>query len=245
MPVHMGIGNRIRAARERLGMSREALAYQSDVSWSAIAQIESGRRTNVRPRTLAALAGTLGVTIDYLVSGAAESSPMLEHRALLYETESDFDALATPFVEEALQRSEAVFVIARSERIRRLRRRLGPAAKHVEFAVRGEFYTTPVEVLGRFREFNDRSLRAGAPWIRFLGEPVWEGDVRLWARFESLLNLVFSAAPVTAACSYSVSELGPEIVKQARATHPHCIERAGLYVNESYLDPSSFVLGGA
>src|SRR5437588_5770780 len=147
--VETGIGQRLRASRERAGMSREALAFHASVSWSAIAQIESGRRINVRPRTLSALAGALGVTIDYLVSGSAQSVPMLDHRALLYETEPDFYALATPFVEQAIERSEAAFVVTRPERIRRLRRGLGSAAKRVEFAVRGEFYTTPGEVLAR------------------------------------------------------------------------------------------------
>ena len=35
------IGHSLRAARARAGFTREALAYHSGVSWSAIAQIES------------------------------------------------------------------------------------------------------------------------------------------------------------------------------------------------------------
>jgi transcriptional regulator with XRE-family HTH domain len=247
--VEMGIGHRVRASRHRAGLSRDALAFRAGVSSSAIAQIESGRRANVRPTTLSALAGALGVTIDYLVSGSAPSRPMFDHRALLYATESDFYEVAIPFLEEAVERSEAIFVATRPERIRRLRRVLGPTAKRVEFIERTAFYTTPAKALEHYRAFMEGSLNGGATWIRALGEPVWtgpaEGDVRLWARFESLLNLLFSAAPVTMACPYDTSELTPEIIEQARATHPHTVEQAELRASGNYLDPSVFVLGGS
>ena len=59
---------------ERLGWTREALAFHSGLSWSAIAQVESGRRTNLRPSTLAALSRPLGVSIDYLVDGGQLAS---------------------------------------------------------------------------------------------------------------------------------------------------------------------------
>src|SRR5438445_8615473 len=83
-----GLGARVRAARQRRGWSREALAFHSGISWSAIAQVESGRRTNVRPSTLHALALALGVTIDYLVAGRSVAAPMMEHQALLYATDA-------------------------------------------------------------------------------------------------------------------------------------------------------------
>jgi DNA-binding XRE family transcriptional regulator len=41
-PEDSGIGTRVRAARGRLGWSREALAFHSEISWSSVAQIESG-----------------------------------------------------------------------------------------------------------------------------------------------------------------------------------------------------------
>src|SRR4051812_43245566 len=81
------IGTRVRAARERLGWRREELAFRSGVSWSAIAQVESGRRRNMRPGTLSALGEALGVTTDYLVRGGPASPAMFQHRALLYDTD--------------------------------------------------------------------------------------------------------------------------------------------------------------
>src|SRR5437660_10647077 len=84
------IGGRVRSARERLGWTRETLAFHSGLSWSAIAQVESGRRTNLRPRTLAALSRPLGLSIDYLVRGTPSPSAMLTHSAFPYRTDDQF-----------------------------------------------------------------------------------------------------------------------------------------------------------
>src|SRR5687767_203826 len=101
-----GIGRRIRASRARLGWTREELAVRSGMSWSAIAQVESGRRANPRPTTLSALAGALGVSIDYLVDGGPVATPMLEHRALIYGSDDDFAATTSDFLREGIKRAE-------------------------------------------------------------------------------------------------------------------------------------------
>src|SRR3954462_14947268 len=106
-PEDSGIGARVRAARERLGWSREALAFHSEISWSGVAQVESGRRRNLRPATLTALAGALGVTVDYLLLGGPASPAMLEHRALPYRTGEELLNAARPFLATGVERSEA------------------------------------------------------------------------------------------------------------------------------------------
>ena len=248
MPDHkevIEIGKRLRATRGRLGLTREALAFHSGVSWSAIAQIESGRRTNVRPDTLVALTRVLGVTLDYLVAGRTAGT-MLDHRVLLYETEPEFFATATPFLEQGVERSDAVIAVTSKRCIARLRRQLGPVAKQIRFADRDRWYTTPDRALDGYRRFILQSLEGGAPWIRILGEPVWSGrsesDLRLWVRYESLLNLVFSSYPVTALCPYDSSELDTEVVKHACVTHPHIVKRDVLSPNRDYAEPGAFLL---
>src|SRR5258708_25386402 len=71
------IGESLKTARARLGWSRVALAFHSGVSWSAIAQIESVRRQDVRLSRLAALADALGASLDYLPGSPAALSPHL------------------------------------------------------------------------------------------------------------------------------------------------------------------------
>src|SRR6202043_3822709 len=95
-----GIGARVRAARERLGWTREALAFHSGLSWSAVAQVESGRRTNLRPSPLAALSRPLGVSIDYLIDGSQSPPTMLDHSAFRYDADDQFATTMGAFLAE-------------------------------------------------------------------------------------------------------------------------------------------------
>jgi transcriptional regulator with XRE-family HTH domain len=234
------------AARERLGWSREALAFHSGISWSGIAQVESGRRRNLRPGTLSALAGALGVTIDYLVGGGRASTAMLDHKALVYGADDELADTAGPFLKEGVERSEAVLAITTRQNLELLRERLGPAAQSVEFVESTTWLTTPVAALDGFRAFSTASLEGGVPWVRILGEPIWAGrseaEVHSWTRFESLLNLVFASWPMTVLCPYDERSAEPEIVRQARLTHPHTIGRGSTPSSSDYTDPGGFVL---
>jgi transcriptional regulator with XRE-family HTH domain len=234
------------AARQRLGWNREALAFHSGISWSGIAQIESGRRRNLRPDTLSALAGALGVTIDYLVGGGSARTVMFDHKALLYGAEDELADTAGPFLKEGVARSEAMLAVTTKENIELLRAQLGPAAKRVDFVESEAWYTTPASALEGFKAFSNAKLEAGAPWVRILGEPIWAGrpdaEVRLWTRYESLLNLAFASWPVTIVCPYDEGSVHPEIVKQAHLTHPHTIGHDGTTVSEAYAGPGGFTL---
>jgi transcriptional regulator with XRE-family HTH domain len=227
-------------------MTREALAFHSGLSWSAIAQVEAGRRTNVRPRTLQSLARALGVTIDYLVSGGGAPTPMLVHRALLYSTESEFLDVCVPFLTQGVERGEAVLAVTTDANLALLRGRLGEAAHAIELAGRDGWYRTPTIAVHRYREFLTRKLDSGAAWVRILGEPPWSGrpkrQLPLWVRYESMLNLVFAGEPVSVLCPYDKRELGDEIQGQATATHPETIGRNGTLGSPDYVDPLELVL---
>lgn len=241
-----GIGRRLRAARDRCGWNREALAFHSGISWSAIAQVESGRRRNLRPGTLVALAGALGVTIDYLVTGRSPGVPMLEHRALVYGSDSEFLSAAVPFLAEALERSEAAIVVTGERNSGLLRDALGPQAERVEFAEQASWYRSPVAALAGYRAFLNASLDAGAPWVRVIGEPVWVGrsepEARLWTRYEAMLNLVFSAEPATVLCPYDTRTAGADALDHAGITHPQIVDGCALATSPEYADPTGFVL---
>src|SRR5579863_10539426 len=98
-----GIGRRLRAARDRRGWTREALAFHSGVSWAAIAQVESGRRRLPRPSTLAALSHALGISIDYLVDGSMARTTMLDHSVFPYRNDDRFQATAGSFLAEGIE----------------------------------------------------------------------------------------------------------------------------------------------
>jgi transcriptional regulator with XRE-family HTH domain len=242
----MGIASRLRAARERRGFSREALAYHSGVSWSAIAQVEAGRRTNVRPRTLLALADALGLSIDYLVGGWPRGASMLEHGVLLYDTDAAFVASAAPFLARAIERSEPTLAVTSTANIKSLQKELGTQASAVSFADHRTWYRTPTHALNRYERFLTEAIDAGAMWVRILGEPVWAGrsepQVWSWACYESLLNLVFRDAPATVLCPYDTRKLDAKVLDHARATHSHAVERGAMISNPKYTEPGMFVL---
>src|SRR5207245_991979 len=123
-----------------------------------------------------------------------------------YGTDDHFRTRMEPFLANGIERSEAVLAVTTAANIELLREHLGKAAGQVEFVDASAWYTTPIAALDAYRAFTDAKLERGAPWVRIVGEPVWagrsDGEVRLWTRYESLLNLVFSPYPLTVVCPY-------------------------------------------
>ena len=64
----------------------------------------------------------------------------------------------------------------------------------------------------------------------------------VWTRYESLVNLVFAAWPVTFICTYDERSQDPAIARQACLTHPHTIGREGMVDSSDYADPGGFAL---
>lgn len=246
MDMDAAIPRRLLAARRRLSWSREVLAYHSGVSWSAISQIEAGRRTNPRPRTLAALARALGVTVDYLVGEGP--TMLLAHRALVYGSDDEFLQAIVPFVLEGVEGSEALLVVSSAANLESLEARLGSRASGITFADSRDWYTTPLATVTAYRSFAHDMLDEGIPWIRIVGEPLWsnrtQGEVALWATFESMFNLIFGAIPLTLLCTYDSRSADDSILGVARATHPHLVRAAQPEPNDAFVDPERFVLEG-
>ena len=196
-----GIGARVRAARERLGWSREALAFHAGISWSAIAQVESGRRTDLRPSTLVALARPLGVSIDYLVGGTTR-----RRRCSTISTSTTARKVTSrrrwgPFWRKGVERSDAVLAVTTLPNIGLLREHLGKQARKVEFVDSSYFLSTPVAALEAFRAFLRRpNLTVGATWVRILAEPRWAGadtEMRLGLATSRSCNSCSPDAPMT------------------------------------------------
>jgi transcriptional regulator with XRE-family HTH domain len=240
------LGERVVAARRRLGWTREALAVNSGLSWAAVSQIESGRRPNPRADTLFGLAGALGVSVDYL-TGRPSPAQMLDHHALIYETDDEFAGPVTALLAEAVDSGDAAFAVTTAEHVEMLKETLGGAAKRVQFAESGEFYSKPVTALGAYRRFVTSGIAAGSRWVLIVGEPVWPaGDgmhTRRWEGYESGINLVFASMPVTLVCPYDASSLPDEIMATARETHPKTMSGEDALPSADYRDPIDFIFG--
>jgi len=219
------LGANLRSARERVGWSREALAYHSGLSWSAIAQMESGRRKEVRVSSLMALATALGVSVDYLVGGSATISPrLLGHSALIYGSEEGYLASALPFLVDGISRSEAVMAVPSKRQGDLLRDALGDDTRHVEFRDASEWYRALDSASSGYMAFAMERFARGAPWIRILGDAVWAGRSKAesaeWFRYEETINLAFASAPASILCSYDGRSLPDAVLAHARRTHP-------------------------
>jgi transcriptional regulator with XRE-family HTH domain len=227
-------------------MSREQLAVDSGLSWSAITQIEAGRRQNPRADTLGALAAALGVTVEYLLGRNGPTSPLLDHRALIYLDVADFVETAAPFLQDGLASGDATLVVTDPENADGLREHLGDAAEEIRFADWQTWYRSPRDALVGYRQFATQALDAGASWVRIIGEPVWAGrtpeELQPWMRYEALLNLSFAPLPMTLACPYKETALDQTIVENARATHYRCLERGHSTTNHDFADPAEHFL---
>ncbi|MEA2842505.1 MAG: hypothetical protein QOJ69_176 [Actinomycetota bacterium] len=239
-----GVAATLRARRERLGWSRETLAHHSGVSWSAIAQIESGRRKDIRLSSLSALATALGVTVDRLVSGrSAVLAPMLDHRVLMYGSDDEFVAGASQFFVEGIRRSEPMLAVTTAAHAQILRDALGSESRHIEFADTSEWYRTPATAVAGYRRFLEE--HCDESWLRIIGEPAWLGrspaEVKVWTRYESLINLSFAAAPATIVCAYD-TRLPADSLTEARHTHPMLHTDGAAVFSPSFRHPEDLLL---
>jgi len=219
------------------------------VSASAIAQIESGRRREVRLSSLVALADALTVSVDYLIgTGGVIPPPLLRHSLLTYGSEDEFQAATTPFLAQGIERSEPVLAVTTPSRIELLRDSLDAIAGDVEFADSIAWLTSPNDALDRFRTFVKQKLEAGATWIRILGEPIWAGrsdaEIVAWTRFESLFNLAFASMPISVVCPYDTRAVSEEVVANAHRTHPVVAHGTEAIENPEYRAAEEFLLGG-
>jgi transcriptional regulator with XRE-family HTH domain len=241
------IGASLKAARARLGWSRETLAHHSGVSWSAIAQIESGRRKDVRLTTLAALAKALGVSVDYLIGSATATAPqLLEHRLLTYGSDEEYLAAAIPFFAEGMERSDSLLAVTTEEQIGLLRDSLADRAGHIEFADSAEWYRSPGTAMDGYRTFVNEKLEAGVAWIRIIAEIApgsrSNAEIPAWTRYESLVNLAFASSPTSFICTYDDRSWPADVIADARRTHPELTDGTTAAVNLEYRGPEDFLI---
>jgi transcriptional regulator with XRE-family HTH domain len=240
------IGAVLRLARGRVGWSREALAYHSGVSGAAIAQIESGRRQDIRLSTLTGLAGALGVSVDYLAGRPTAAPALFQHRVVTYGSDEAFLAAASPFLSDGVEESHWLLAVTTPAKEALLRDSLGDRAACVEFADWENWYRSPRHALDNYGAFVSQKSEAGAVWIRVVAEAAWandtEAEIREWTRYESLVNLVFASSPATILCTYDERTFPGEVLASARQTHPELVHGHDASPSRAYQAPEDYLL---
>jgi transcriptional regulator with XRE-family HTH domain len=241
------IGDALRTARARVGWSRETLAHHSGISWSAIAQIEAGRRKDVRLTSLSALAGALGVSVDYLIGTPTTMTPQLfEHQAAIHGSDDAFLAAASPFLAEGAQQSHCLLAVMSPAKAALVRDCLGDRSERVEFADWEDWYRSPQQALARYAAFVTQKCESGAVWIRVVAEAAWAAgtgdELATWNRYESLVNLTFASSPATILCTYDERSFPPEAIADARRTHPQLTCGEEATASPTYRAPEDYLL---
>jgi transcriptional regulator with XRE-family HTH domain len=241
------IGASLKAARERLGWSREALAYHSGVSWSAIAQIETGRRNDVRLSSLTALAEALDVSVDYLIGPPRTTPDLLQHRLLSYASDDEFLTGAVPYLVAGVEQAHSVLVVTTPQVTDSLRDTLVDHREQIEFADWVDWYRSPRDALRRYAAFVAEKCNAGAVWITVVADAGWSGqskaEVAAWTRYESLVNLTFASSPATLVCTYDERRHSPDAIAEAHQTHREILHGDVAVTSEAYRAPADFLLG--
>jgi anti-sigma regulatory factor (Ser/Thr protein kinase) len=148
------------------------------------------------------------------------------HEAYLYCGEGDFVEQIAPFVMDGIAAGEPTLVMVSGPKINALRERIGTAGDGlVEYRDMQIVGANPARIIPAWDEFAASGARAGRLPMRGVGEPIWpgRGAVQLeechW--HEALINRAFAHVEgFWLICPYDTDGLDPEVVRQARTTHP-------------------------
>jgi len=146
------------------------------------------------------------------------------HQAFFYEDDDVFLNATERFVREGLAGGEPILVVLTRSKLESLRAALGADASDVQFADMDEVGSNPARIIPLWRTFVDSVGPGGSS--RGIGEPV--SSSRIGAALaecqvhEELLNLAFDGGPTFwLVCPYDASSLEPQVLKEARHSHPY------------------------
>ncbi|MBO1753208.1 sensor histidine kinase [Actinotalea sp. BY-33] len=154
----------------------------------------------------------------------ARTASTYRHEALLWDHLDAFLALAVPFVQEAVTAGQPVLLALTDTLWLPLREELGTAADltlHVDMT---ELGGNPGRIIPAWLDFVRRHGTPGVE-LRGIGEPIWVGrrpvEVSEGQLHEALLNAALTpSTPLWLLCPYDASRLDPEVLAEARRSHP-------------------------
>ncbi len=161
---------------------------------------------------------------SHTVLPTGAGAPGFRHEACFYAGAAGFVEAIRPFILDGLGSGDAVLVVVGAAKIDLLRAALGPAATEVAFADMADVGRNPARIIPAWRRFLTES-QSGGRGVRGVGEPVHPGwspaELTECHRHESLMNLAFAGgAAWTLVCPYDIGALAPDVVADARRTHP-------------------------
>ncbi|MGV9457197.1 anti-sigma factor RsbA family regulatory protein [Streptomyces sp. NPDC003635] len=162
---------------------------------------------------------------------------VFEHPALFYRTEQEYTHQTVSFLRKGLANSEPVAVAVPGPNLELIRTGLGADAEDVLLLDMTEVGRNPGRIIPKvLRAFADAHPEGR---VRIIGEPIWAGrsavEYPACAQHEAVINAAFDGRPVTILCPYDEVRLEPDVIADARITHPTVISGDGREeISEAY-----------
>ncbi|HTA03732.1 MAG TPA: sensor histidine kinase [Streptosporangiaceae bacterium] len=157
------------------------------------------------------------------------------HAAWLYHAHAEYLGGIRDFVQAGLACNEPVFVVVPGSQLPGDWLPRGPS---VTVADMRELGGNPARLIPALRAFADRFPGRR---VRYLGEPAWAersgAELLEAARHESLLNLAFADAQISALCLYNATDLAAAVLADACGAHPTLGNGDGERANADYCGP--------
>jgi len=161
--------------------------------------------------------------VDEDVRGDTGVQERFAHEAVFYEGAGEHARALLPFLREGLEADEPMLVALLPDVTAELRDELGDAGRAITFLDMGDLGANPARIIPAWRQFLNAHRQRGP--VRGIGEPIWPGrrpaELAEAVLHEGLLNLAFDDGPSwRLLCPYDTEGLPPELIADARRTHP-------------------------
>lgn len=156
------------------------------------------------------------------------------HVAFFYRTQQEYRDHLLPFISNAVQADHAVLVAVPAGNLAMLAEGLDGSATGVVMKDMSEAGRNPTRILGEVLSKLVEEHRAKP--VRMISEHMWPSRSGLeypaCVEHEALLNRAFTGRDVTVVCPYDVSQLDPDVITDARRTHP-VLWQNGILVHDN------------
>lgn len=144
------------------------------------------------------------------------------HPALFYRSQQEYVDGVVPFVRRALDNAQPILVAVPGPNLAAVRDSLGDAAAEVSMFDMTVAGRNPGRILGGVLT----AFAATHPGesVQMVGEPIWATrsamEYPACVQHEALINNTFAGRDLAVLCPYDTSQLPPDWLADARATHP-------------------------
>ena len=162
------------------------------------------------------------------------------HCALFYADDGECLAGVTRFLAPAAAAAEPVVLAVPENRARLLCERLDGLGVPYETLDVARLGRNPARMIPAV----ERLLAAHqGRTLHYIAEPIWPGrspdEVEEAARQEALINLAWPAASIRVLCLYDAARLEPQVLAQAKRTHPALVHGTRQLPSPAYAGPSA------